>query len=42
MYTINGESKRYSGAALMYAGLPINREVPEYTAFQFHLQIAED
>jgi alpha-galactosidase len=41
MYTINGENKCYSGAALMYAGIPIEREVPEYTAFQFHLEISE-
>lgn len=38
MYTINGGDETYSGAALMYAGLPIEREVPEYTAFQFYLQ----
>jgi alpha-galactosidase len=41
MYTINGGDERYSGAALMYAGIPIEREVPEYTAFQFHLEISE-
>jgi alpha-galactosidase len=41
MYTINGGDERYSGAALMYAGIPIEREVPEYSAFQFHLEIAE-
>lgn len=38
LYSINGSAKVYSGAALMYAGLPIEREVPEYTAFQFYLQ----
>lgn len=38
MYTINGSKEVYSGSALMNAGIPINREVPEYTAFQFHLQ----
>lgn len=38
MYTINDSEEAYSGSALMNAGLPINREVPEYTAFQFHLQ----
>ena len=37
MYTINGGEEAYSGSALMNAGLPIEREVPEYTAFQFHL-----
>jgi alpha-galactosidase len=41
MYTINGGDERYSGAALMYAGIPIEREVPEYSAFQFHLEMAE-
>lgn len=38
MYTINNSKEAYSGSALMNAGIPINREVPEYTAFQFHLQ----
>lgn len=38
MYTINDSEEVYSGSALMNAGLPIEREVPEYTAFQFHLQ----
>lgn len=38
MYTINGSEEAYSGSALMNAGLPIEREVPEYTAFQFHLE----
>ncbi len=38
MYTINGGKELYSGSALMNAGLPVNREIPEYTAFQFHLQ----
>lgn len=38
MYTINDSEEAYSGSALMNAGLPIEREVPEYTAFQFHLQ----
>ena len=38
MYTINDSKEVYSGSALMNAGIPINREVPEYTAFQFHLQ----
>lgn len=36
MYTINGSKDAYSGSALMNAGLPIEREVSEYTAFQFH------
>lgn len=38
MYTINGGKEVYSGAALMYGGLPIEREVTEYTAFQFYLK----
>lgn len=41
MYTINGGEDKYSGSALMHAGLPVEREVPDYTAFQFHLQIKE-
>ncbi|MBQ6489274.1 MAG: alpha-galactosidase [Solobacterium sp.] len=27
-----------SGMALMHAGIPIPREIPEYTAFQYHLK----
>ena len=38
MYTINGGTETFSGSALMNAGIPIDREIPEYTAFQFHLQ----
>ncbi len=38
MYTINGKKEQYSGSALMNAGIPICREVPEYSAFQFHLE----
>ena len=38
MYHINGSEQRYSGAVLMNAGIPIEREVPEYTAFQFYLE----
>ncbi len=37
-YRINKEKTVYSGAALMNAGIPIPREVPEYSAFQFHLK----
>lgn len=37
MYSIEGTDLVLSGAALMHAGLPIDREVPEYQAFQFHL-----
>lgn len=37
MYTVNNSEKTYSGSALMNAGLPINREIPEYSSFQFHL-----
>lgn len=39
MYTINDGKELYSGAALMYAGLPIEREVTEYTSFQFHIKM---
>lgn len=38
MYQINDGEKVLSGAALMHAGLPIDREVPEYSAFQFYLK----
>lgn len=37
-YRINDSEKILSGAALMHAGLPIPREVPEYTSFQFYLE----
>ena len=37
MYFVSGIGEARSGAALMNAGIPINREVPEYSAFQFHL-----
>lgn len=38
MYRINNGEQVLSGAALMYAGLPIDREVPEYSSFQFYLK----
>lgn len=38
MYQINDGEQVLSGAALMNAGLPIDREVPEYSAFQFYLK----
>jgi len=38
MYTVNGGETVYSGSAMMNAGLPVNLEVPEYTAFQFYFQ----
>lgn len=37
-YSINDGEAIYSGAALMNAGIPIDREIPEYTAFQFHMK----
>ncbi len=38
MYSINGGQYTLSGSALMNAGLPIPREVPEYSSFQFHME----
>ncbi len=38
MYRINDGELVLSGAALMHAGLPIDREVPEYSSFQFYLK----
>ena len=38
MYTVNNGKELYSGSALMNAGLPINREVDDYTSFQFYLK----
>lgn len=37
-YRINDTDDVLSGAALMYAGIPIPREVPEYSSFQFYLE----
>lgn len=42
MYRINDREQVLSGAALMHAGLPIDREVPEYSAFQFYLKQIEE
>jgi alpha-galactosidase len=41
-YRVNGGELVLSGSALMNAGLPIPREVPEYTSFQFHLEEVEE
>jgi alpha-galactosidase len=41
-YRINGEERLYSGAVLMNVGLPIEREVPEYTSFQFYMEAETD
>lgn len=38
MYSINDGKELYSGSALMNAGLPIHREVDEYSSFQFYLK----
>ena len=38
MYQINDGEEIYSGSALMNAGLPIEREVEDYSSFQFYLK----
>ena len=38
MYSVNDGAYTLSGSALMNAGLPIPREVPEYSSFQFHME----
>lgn len=38
MYSVNEGQYTLSGCALMNAGLPIPREVPEYSSFQFHMR----
>ncbi len=38
MYQINDKEEVYSGSALMNAGLPIDREVDDYSSFQFYLK----
>lgn len=37
-YSVNDGQYLLSGSALMNAGLPIPREVPEYSSFQFHIK----
>lgn len=37
IYYIEQLDLSVSGSALMYAGIPIPREVPEYTSFQYHI-----
>ena len=41
MYKIEATGQILSGAALMYAGLPIPREVPEYSSFQYYMEAVE-
>lgn len=36
MYYVEQLDVVLSGAALMYAGIPIPREIPQYTSFQYH------
>lgn len=38
IYSVNDGQYTLSGSALMNAGLPIPREIPDYTAFQFHMK----
>ena len=40
LYTIEGDGEKYtaSGMALMHAGIPVPREVPDFTAFIYHLK----
>ena len=38
LYDINGGQYTLSGSALMNAGFPIPREVPEYSSFQFYMK----
>ncbi len=38
----DGKALTASGMALMHAGLPIPREVPEYTAFLYHLTAVKE
>jgi alpha-galactosidase len=42
-YRITGGSSELvvSGMALMHAGIPIPREIPEFTAFIYHLQAVD-
>ncbi|MCI9216493.1 MAG: alpha-galactosidase [Dorea sp.] len=41
LYRVNNKDEVLSGSALMNAGLPIPREVPEYSAFQFYLRMVQ-
>ena len=40
-YRVKSGSEEFvaSGMALMHAGLPIPREIPEFTAFIYHLTV---
>ncbi len=39
MYKIEGQKERYSGAVLMYAGIPVPTELKEYEGVQFCLKM---
>ncbi|MEZ3433587.1 MAG: alpha-galactosidase [Lachnospiraceae bacterium] len=41
LYRVNGGDEIRSGSALMNAGFPIPREVPEYSSFQFYLRMVK-
>ena len=41
LYRVNNKDEVLSGSALMNAGLPIPREVPDYSAFQFYLRMVQ-
>ena len=43
-YTVEGDGNviTASGTALMHAGIPVPREIPEYTAFLYHLKAVKD
>ena len=38
----DGEGTVMSGMALMHAGIPVPREVPEFTSFMYHLRALDD
>ena len=37
-YRVNGGEQVLSGAAIMYAGIPVPREIPDFSALQFYLE----
>ncbi|MCD8147341.1 MAG: alpha-galactosidase [Clostridiales bacterium] len=41
-YRVGDKNLALSGAALMHAGLPIPREVPEFSSMQFYLEAVEE
>lgn len=42
LYEVKGDSRRYSGAALMYAGLALPNPWGDYQAYQYEISLCQD